>query len=575
MFKGFSLATVMILSTLLTVLGITVFLVTNVDIRATFSDVNFYLAENAAKTGILTALDRYSRGGFCVNQTFSGSTGEATYTVDITRSGRICFIRSRGEARGAKVVKTAMVQSYYGVGLYTVRGNVDASYGGGRLSGCDTSVNPVCYVPAFIASGWIRVSKQEPVDPCSEDRGGQGIYGDPALLPEVDFYDLTPLFFNVDCFSSKSDITCEYGLNNALEDTYATNWINDNKDFEIDEYGQVIVNLPEIPLDACIVRKNVETIDLSNITSSICEDPTSDTTFLYIRYSPVTLRGTPSEPTIIFSERNLNIGKLDGGTPNGENDFGAPKLNLTIYGRNISIYLYDDVSNVRMVLQNGNIRSQVSGIRISNSILILGYERSEDGDTQYNTNKLILEPTESFSLRDSAFFGTSIKFRNFSQRNYILNSLVYLYANACPSCSRNSSNASVVACKNDINRCAWAGYSQLFSHSVTFGTDRYPSILININSVVAGDSNSFTGVYFGHDVNYIWGYRAYVKGVLLRNFPPNLTLDIGFNQDTDFSFSKRTTDKIADNFWFFRKISCIRDDIRPIAQVIQTMVTHY
>ncbi|GAB6066168.1 hypothetical protein JCM9492_12600 [Aquifex pyrophilus] len=469
--RGFSLVTVFVLSTLITTLGITVFMLTNIDIRATYSDVNFYLAESAARTGILRAMDRiYTDEGFCANESFSGDMGNSSYEVDIIRSGRICFIRSVGKARGAKVVKTAIIQSYYGVGLYTVRGDVDAYYGGGRLSGCDTSVDPVCYVPAFIASGRIRIRGWVRPRLCSQDRGGRGIYGDPALLPEVGFHDLTPLFFNVDCFNSKQDTACEYGLNDALEETYAINWINDNKDFEIDEYGQVIVRLPEIPPNACVIRSNITSIDLRNVDSSICEDPTSDTSFLYMRYMPVRLRGTPQKPTIIFADTNLILYRVDGGEPEGENDFGAPLLNLTIYVKDTNIFLRDDIENVRIVIENGSIVGWKPGrLTIRNSIIVLGYRESDDGNTKYFRNILYLRRPRNFFMNDSAFFGASIRFRNFS-RNYIRGSLVYLYANACPdACSRDSSDSSIRACRYDLGRCGWAGISSHFTHRVYFG----------------------------------------------------------------------------------------------------------
>jgi hypothetical protein len=70
-----------------------------------------------------------------------------------------------------------------------------------------------------------------------------------------------------------------------------------------------------------------------------------------------------------------------------------------------------------------------------------------------------------------------------------------------------NSTQSVQDCNNNIYQCGWTDYQERFSENVYFGNDinnnLAPSLLINNNSVVLGYSESFSGIYFEEDVNYI------------------------------------------------------------------------
>jgi len=567
--RGFSLPTVIILSLILTIIGVTGIYIVRSDYETTLGYVRFNLAEVAANSGLYRAIDEIQATGFCSDQTISGNVGSATYTVTIKRSGRVCLVKSVGRMGPARSVKVSAIQSYYGIGLYTVRGGVNVEYRGGRLSGCDINVDPVCFVPAFIASGTVHGIRRTYT--CSQDRGGPGVYGEPAILPNVTFHDLTPLFFNVNCFHSNSetDLTCDYGLNNALEDTYATNWINDNKDFYIDGWGQVIVNIPEPPEDACIY--NGSSLNLADIDNINYENEPCDTQHIIIKKKNAIVYGTPPHEVILYTNRNIHLEDVDGGEPSGYNEFDFPNYNLTLYSTG-RVYL-DNVKNIRIVTNNRIYTYD----RIQNSLIVQGLNYSEENNNAFAPQNLFSQ-VNPLLINNSVIFTRQIRFRDFS-RNYILNSLVYLYANACPNCSRNSNLASVYACQNTLRRCGWAGRYFRFTHIVYLGRNAHgdleASIVINVNSVVAAYANYIWGVYFGEDVNYLWGYRANVRGFLIRNFPKNLSLDIGFNRYTNFEFSKKAIDQITEKFWFFRKVKCIRDDINPLTQMIQSRFTAY
>jgi hypothetical protein len=236
--KGFSLITVLGLTLIISLIGATAMYISLIDNKLTGANAKYELADKAAEYGLLQAVNSIQANGFCYNTTNNGSDGLATYSTQIQRSSNICFVKSTGQVGNAKVVKTAIIQSYYGIGLYTVRGGVNASYNGGRLSGCDKANS--CYVPAFIASGSINLNGAQTYS-CPADNGSQGIFGNPPIINGVKFIDLTPLFFNVNCENSQRDSNCSYGLNNALEDTFATDPNTNIKDFYIDQYNQVVL----------------------------------------------------------------------------------------------------------------------------------------------------------------------------------------------------------------------------------------------------------------------------------------------------------------------------------------------
>jgi len=104
-------------------------------------------------------------------------------------------IRSEVTSGNAKAVLVAVTQVFYGIGTYTVKGQVNANIYGGLVSGCDSDND--CSIPGFIASGPISVNTIQ--RKCSQT-GSSGVYGIPPTKPNVKFYDLVPLAFNANCF---------------------------------------------------------------------------------------------------------------------------------------------------------------------------------------------------------------------------------------------------------------------------------------------------------------------------------------------------------------------------------------
>lgn len=231
--EGFALVITLVLCFVILIIGTAAITLSYIAFQTTRAEKGYYLAEKAANTCLMLTVERVLNTGICEQREVTNVDlgaelrGGVSCVARVTPSGRICFIRAEGRSGLSTVYKTTIIQGFYGAGLYTVRGGVDATYSGGLLTGCDSSTN--CTVPAFITSrGTIGLGGVTPRF-CPQTQQ-TGIWGTPPIYLNAGFVDLTRLFFNVNCFSSNwynknENETCNYGLTDALVDTYG---IKDN-----------------------------------------------------------------------------------------------------------------------------------------------------------------------------------------------------------------------------------------------------------------------------------------------------------------------------------------------------------
>ncbi|MCX8070312.1 MAG: hypothetical protein N2738_07390, partial [Thermodesulfovibrionales bacterium] len=345
--KGFALIMALLSLLLVSIIGATGLTIVTTNLQTTTADERLNLAEKSANAGVLRAVDEVNKTGICTNQDLQGNLGNSQYTVNIKRSGRICFIKSEGRSGNAKIIKTSIVQSFYGLGLYTVRGNVNANLSGAsvRLSGCDSTVTPTCFLPSFIASGSVSSTLQSRT--CSQDSQGAGLYGYPAILPNVIFNDLIPLFFNVDCFNTQSSQNCAVGLLQVFENEYGRNpdpaFSNDpNRKYDMvfdNQWGIPRLNnnnIPTLPLTqpavpnnpGCTTATNITTLNLTTDFTSCNEIiiPSSGTNNITI--SGNGLRG--SQRVRIYDQRNGGTRTVSSNTQNFILDIRTSGRTLTI-----------------------------------------------------------------------------------------------------------------------------------------------------------------------------------------------------------------------------------------------------
>ena len=579
--RGFSLANVIILSTLITLVGYAGLMLVNINLTSSRAENKYIWAEKAANAGLLEAMRRIKSTGFCdVNQTFTGSVGNATYEVNIKRSSRICFIRSEGKLGKAKVIKTGILQAYYGVGLYTVRGNVNANLGWGvRLSGCDNTVRPPCFVPAFIASGHVYSSYFPRA--CNYDYGGLGVYGGTtgreAIITYVKFSDLIPLFFNVNCFNKYSSPGCDVGLLQVFEEEYGKNPSNDRQDVLFDnKWGIPRVDFSDLPpTDACKTTgysigfpwNPIYIVDLSSPDLAGCTDINIDIP------SPGRLRIEG------IANNYLNIYVLDNDISRVEIDSKVSSEGFTLYSSK-PVYIYRNLANAR-IITNNNIYF-MGDRKIENSILIAAPININTTNNPNSNARIITDDWRRITFEKSKIIVRQIRFGD-RARVYVLDSLIYVYAHACPACNRSSDTISWWKCAyENTGWCGWYGRFIRLSVGRDASGEERPSIILTNNTTVYTVYPQGTvyiwGAFVGEDITYllwtgVW-YQDF-RGFLVRNFPPGSSLRINIWGGFSLEFSKSLLDKLSENFWYFRKIQCIKEDINPRAQLIHTRLTAY
>ncbi|MEM4204104.1 MAG: hypothetical protein QXS54_08560 [Candidatus Methanomethylicaceae archaeon] len=606
--KGFSLIIVIILSLALSLISATGLYIATLSNKSTEADTKLNLAEKAANAGIMDATDYVNRIGFCSNYSRSNvQFGNASYSYDITRSGRICFIRSTGNIAQARVVKTSIIQSYYGVGLYTVRGNVSATLGGSgvRLSGCDRSINPTCFMPAFIASGTVNLNIN--TSSCDEDQGGSGIYGRPAILPNIAFDDLIPLFFNVNCFNRRSPgSSCvsfsDKSLLEVFEDEFASiNPLTLRKEFNFDNQEGIPIIDNNIIIQAQQRENSIgsqctytsATLNLSSNLTNCSEirlesavttitgtrNNSPVTIYAFRGTSQLTFRDTGTNPqwVTLYTNRPLSLRVNSNATTN----FTVYTTNTVTISNTIGVGDNNNPSTISFKIVSTNTITLSSGTTLLNGIIVNA--PTDVNDTNNAAAPQYIQVNGTFTMDDIALFTERLNFSSNITVN-IWNSLVFVYAYACPNCSRSTNTSSLNACDSDSRRCGWYGQGV----SLNLGRDpnatdqEKPVIFVSNNTTVRTDSPksaSIWGAWVGEDVTYLrWSGSSITqdfRGFLVRNFPRNLTLTINITSNFSMSFRKSILDKLSNKYWWFRKIDCVLDDLTPATQLIQTRMTAY
>ncbi|GEM_PF-733334 len=633
--KGFAIVTALLMLLVVSIVGATGLHIVYNNLQTTQADEKLNRAEKAANAGLLRAVDEINSSGFCFNREFQGNVINAQYNVRIKRSGRICFVKSEGTASDAKIIKTSIIQSFYGLGLYTVRGNVDAQLGGAsvRLSGCDDTVNPTCFVPAFIASGTINPSV--PQRGCGQDGGGAGLYGNPAIFPNVFFDDLIPLFFNVDCFNVNATANCGVGLLQVFEDEpdYGRNPQNNNREIRFDnEWGipRLALNNPTLPpapnIPSCTTTNTVTTLNLTseftacstiripatvsnNITISgngmrggqrvtIYDQRSSGTKTINANTSNFILSST--RPTTINTSTNFAVYNSGTTTVNNSSAFmlynsgtttvtgtaASPSNNFNLYNTGTTTYT-GTIRNFRHVSSNTVTTS--ANASLSDGTLIIAPLTTTTPQDAINTTNNVNVPLNlitagNITLNNMKMFVRSLQYANNSTVN-IWDSLVYVYANACPNCSRAVSigaGSSLQKCDSQDLWCGWVGNQITLNIGRGTNDEEMPVLFITNNTTVKTQSPPRTsfiwGVFVGEDVTYLRWTAApnqSFRGFLIRNFPRNLTLNINIASNFTMEFRQSLINTLAQRYWFFRKVDCIQDDMNPWTQMIQTGISAY
>ena len=591
--RGYVLLIVIIISAVIALIGAGLAVMNKIDFLSTRANVLFNKVQKAAHYGIMEATRRIvENGGMCEEGIVENTINVNGVSVKITtsRRGLVCSIRSEATLGNAKAVLVSTTQGFYGIGTYTVKGQVNANIYGGLVSGCDNDND--CLIPGFIASGPINVTIQ--TGSCDEV-DDSGVFGTPPTKPNVNFYDLVPLAFNANCFyelltileteDSWEGYPMGLGSNPLWKDENGTsrqdivfdkgNLTSCPNPGEVDEAGLIMGNMsvifPEVPSisPSCIVEKD-ENLDLNLTTMKVTASESgenfdlSNCTEILINSGnkTLTINGKASQIKYIYTTNNSGI--IISGAENGTLINNATsKVEITssfdpfvVYSRGEVIL--NNVSYIRVISLN-DIKVSNNSTFVSNSTLIT------EEDIVNNSNNLNLNDVNIFAKR--ILFGSHTKIN-------IKGGMLYLYTLAD---SERRNNTVLNGCWHN-NNCAWIGSSL---RSANIGTSDEPILLFLVNSATYIDYTNtvnINAVLFGEGVTYLtWSNvdTQNYRGILVRNFPYSESLDIHFGSGVSLQFDYGIINTLNQKYWFVRKFECIKDDPLPYAQTIQTLHSSY
>ena len=584
--KSYILLTVLIFSAIIALIGAGLALINKQGFLATRANVRFNKLQKAAHYGLIEAIKNIvDRGGVCEAGVFDTTLDGVSVHASTVRRGLVCSIRSEATLGGARIVLVGATQGFYGIGTYTVKGQVNANIYGGLVSGCDRNNN--CSIPGFIASGPINVTIQ--TGSCNE-AGSFGVFGSPPTKPNVNFYDLVPLAFNANCFyelltileieDSWEGYSMGLGSNPLWKDENGTsrqdvvfdkgNLTSCPNPREVDEASLIMGNMnvifPQVPsispscrvdrdkdltlnLTTMKVTSGSETIDLSNCTEILINSGTGT----------LNINGKASQIKYIYTTNNRGI--TISGAENGiliNNATSEIEINsnfdpFIVYSRG-KVKL-NNVSYIRVVSLND---INIIYPNVFNSTLI--------------TEKNVVNNSNNLNLTNVNIFAKRINFGSNTKIN-IEGGMLYLYTLAN---SERRNNTVLNGCWYNSN-CAWIGSSL---KSINIGTSENPVLLILVNSATYirnTDTVNINAVLFGEGVTYLtWSNidTQNYRGILVRNFPYTESLNIS-THNVSLQFDYGIINTLNQKYWFVRKFECIKDDPLPYAQTIQTLHSSY
>jgi hypothetical protein len=567
--KGYVLLIVLILSVIIALIGAGLAFMSKQGYFSTRANTLFNKLQKAAHYGINEAIRRIvESGGVCEEGIFNQDfyVGDVSVKISTSRRGLLCALRAEANLGGARQVIVATTQGFYGIGTFTVKARERVEWlGGAYVSGCDSQNN--CNIPGIIVSGPINGVPAGIAQTC--DRSGTvGIFGSPPLKPNVSFYDLIPLTFNVNCFyellnmfeteDSYNGYPMGLGKNPFWKDVYGNtrqdiifnkgNFTSCPNPLETDE-PQVVWNSrlgnftirswsSEIPSIDSSCEFDGNTLNLSN--------DLPDCTWIKVKKN-VNITGVAPNIKFIYAP-GKDVTIINAGNANIITD-----RTITINVKNVSepLVLYTTgnvnitagpVTKIRIVSQ-GDINLQTSST-ISNSTLI-----TPNSIVNTTNNNLTLERLNVFARRI-----------NFTRTTTIRGGMFYLFGYVESVCNSGDPDSSSV------------------STSANIGTLDDPVLFIMVNSnlrVVNPTPIYFYGVFFAEGPTCIVYSNIRFIGISIWNEPNDFENVDQLGRGFYIQFNYGIINTLNNRYWFVRRFDCIKDDPLPYAQAIQTYHSSY
>lgn len=569
--KGYVLLLVLIISLIIGLIGAGLAFISKQGLLSTRANILFNKLQKASHYGIMENIRRIVVGeGICEEGIHNDNLNVDGVNVMLStsRRGLLCSLRAEANFGGARQIIFATTQGFYGIGTFTVKADERVEWiGNAYVSGCDHEND--CNIPGIIVSGPIT-GIPPGVERTCDQTGTTGIFGSPPTRPNVKFYDLVPLTFNVNCFydllqmfekednyqgypmglgsnpfwrdengTAIQDIEfdkTELDANCTLSDEPKAVWENRNGDFTI-KWNDIWNRIPSIP-NSCIFTGNTLNLSYSllNCTWIRVNNDVNITgiapnlKFIYVPNHAVTISNAGNAN--IISNRTITINSKTNSEP------------LVLYTANTStgVNITGPVTFVRIVSE-GNILLNTSST-ISNSTLI-------------TPNSIINSSHSNLILRELNVFARRV---SFERTTSIEGGMFYLFGyveNVCnsydPDSSRITTNANV-------------------------GTLDNPVLFIMVNSTLRVTNNTpiyFNGIFFAEGPTCIVYSNIRFQGISIWNEPNDFVNVDQLGSGFYIQFNYGIINTLNTKYWLVRKFECIKDDPLPYAQAIWTYHSSY
>jgi hypothetical protein len=567
--KGYVLLIVLILSVIIALIGAGLAFMSKQGYFSTRANTLFNKLQKAAHYGINEAIRRIvESGGVCEEGIFNQDfyVGDVGVKISTSRRGLLCALRAEANLGGARQVIVATTQGFYGIGTFTVKARERVDWlGGAYVSGCDSQNN--CNIPGIIVSGPINGVPAGTAQTC--DRSGTvGIFGSPPLKPNVSFYDLIPLTFNVNCFyellnmfeteDSYNGYPMGLGKNPFWKDVYG----NTRQDIIFNKGNFTSCPNPLVTDEPQVVWNS----RLGNFTirSWSSEIPSIDSSCEFDG-NTLNLSNDLPDCTWIKVKNNVNI---TGVAPNIKFIY-APGKDVTIINAGNANIITDrtitinvkNVSEPLVLYTTGNVNitaGPVTRIRIvSQGDINLRTSSTISDSTLITPNSIVNTTNDNLTLERLNVFARRI---NFTRTTTIRGGMFYLFGYVESVCNSGDPDSSSV------------------STSANIGTLDDPVLFIMVNSnlrVVNPTPIYFYGVFFAEGPTCIVYSNISFIGISIWNEPNDFENVDQLGRGFYIQFNYGIINTLNNRYWFVRRFDCIKDDPLPYAQAIQTYHSSY
>ena len=533
--QGFSLITVVIISSVTALLGIAGLIMSKTGYEIISAEEKHYIAEEKAEAGLNLAVKKILDGEKCEDLNNSSLGGAEIYTK---KAGGSCFLYSKGEFRGAEAIKVGIVfagnnDTFYGALVSKQISNLNVL---GTIKSCDEE----CKVPAVVTESDINENNFS-IGSCDADNGI--IAQDIPIADNASLGDLAEVYFNLDGTTGNtgrekliSKLSQEFGI-------------------EFDDNGTpvgLLGNVEEITDSNGNLLSVSGTFEICKAYFNSCEAYKEDK------------KGEDDEYVISCNNNNIKF------------IWNEYKNAYQVEGTSIYCKSLDLGENSTLRIQKLEVEIEDEGetyknfprIIVQNATFFYNKDISENDEDDLEIENIILVVKESFTayipdqaeeleLENSFIFGKNFTFEitGSDKKFKVEKTLIYSGGSGVGNLS--------ISLKGDTE----------------FGEDDEPILLISDNNTtinIQGDSEIHGVLYATSQVNNLnvnISGNVKWKGSIVSNSKNNNNIDI--NDNATLEFEKETLSKLHEFLDFFNEPKCEQENKNVNVNLIHTKMSIY